>query len=270
MKLFKTVLGIFVLFSMVNCASGKVSNIQSAQFALDSGDYDKAIEDATDALATDPNSVEAGRILGSAYFARSGLNFLDIASGIVDLQNSTDTNLQQIADIVPDDATMADLRSAIEALEAIPGITDATITDDTVKDAAFDLGIMEIIEHFAVGVYSSNFKTSFDVTGITDDDATNVQTDLINFDNRLISSGVESTESFIGEVRQTFCILEPISAGDGFTTAEYQAFVGCQLSTDPSTFDTATLTADIPTCDTINPDSQGALVEACYDEDTSL
>lgn len=256
--------------NLVQCASSVKSNLESAQFALDASDFDSAITHATNALVDDPDNIAAARILASAYLGRSGIDFLDLAQGIVDLESSTVSNLQQIADVLPDTADMDDVRSAIETLEAIDGIDDADLATDELKDAVFDLSIMQIIEHFALGVYGSDYFGTFDPTGITDEQRTSVQGDLINFDNRLIASGVESTEGYIDEIRQTFCILEPLSSGEGFTQTEFQAFVGCQLDDDNTTFDTAAIDAGIANCAVVSPDTQDASVEACYDEDTSL
>ncbi len=266
----KSLLLVLALPFFINCATDELGALEAAQFALDAGDYDTAITEATAALAADSTNVEASRVLGSAYFARSGIDFFNLSEGVLDLETSTDTNFQQIADVLPTESTPSDLRSAIEALLAAEGI-DGTDLDGTVADAAFDLGLMEAIESFSIGVFSSDFVGTFDVTNITDDDAANVQEDLINFDNHLIEAGIDSTEVFISEIRQTYCVLEPISAGDGFTTEEYQCLVGCQLDDDPATFDTLTLSGGtILTCSALDPSSQSADVEACYDADTTL
>lgn len=248
----------------VSCASTENSNFEQAKFSLDAGDFDAAITAGLAALAEDPDNILAARVLASAYLGRSGIDYLDLAEGITDLQNSTVSNLQQIGALLPATATMADVRSAIETLEAFTGIDETTITDEDVQDAAFDLGLMMTIEHFAIGWYESS--EGDDVTGISDDEKSDVQSDLVSFDNLLIAAGLDSGESFLTEIRQTFCILEPISADSGFTTAEYQDFVACQLADDASTVTTTT----VANCDAINPDNQTDDVEACYDEDTSL
>lgn len=274
MKLKMQFMGLLVGFGLVimqtSCAPAEQGNLEEARFCLDDGDYECAISDATAALAADSTNVEAARILASAYFGRSGLDFLDLASGMLDLEDDTDANFASIADVLPVGGDLADLRLAIETLEALAGVDGADLTaDEQLADAVFDLSLMQMIEHFAVGVYQSGFKDdAFDVDGITSDDAAVVQDDLIDFDNRMLATGIESDTSFLSEVRQTFCILEPLSAGEGFTVTEYRAFVGCQLETD--TFDPSTVDAGIANCDVINPDSQGADVVACFDENTSL
>lgn len=271
MKTIKNIFFVLLVLAQGACASTELGGLEKAKFELDKENYSAAISAATSSLSEDPTNVEAARLLASAYLGRSGIDYFNLAEGITDLQNNNDdSNLVQIAGVLPTTADMDDLRSAIETLETLSGIDSATITDENLKDAAFDLGIMMVIEHFAIGVYSSDYNTSFDVTGISDTDKSNVQTDLLNFDNRLIASGLASDEDFVSEIRQTFCILKDISGESGFTTSEYQAYVGCQLSDDPSSFDTASIDANIADCDAVNPDNQSTTVQSCYDDDTSL
>lgn len=254
-------------FVLLNCASTVQSNLEEAKFALDQGDYNTAISSATQALNADPQNIEAARLLASAYFARSGLDFLDLAEAIIDLDRNDTTAYQQIAAALPSTADMDDVRSAIETLQSLDGV-DETSLDNDIADAAFDLGLMESIEQFALGVYGANYFTTLDPSQISSKDLP--QADLITFDNHLVNSGVDSSEGYVKDVRHTFCVLEPISADTGFTLAEYRAFVGCQLTPNPDTFDTTAFTTDIANCDAINPDDQPADVVACYDADTTL
>jgi hypothetical protein len=267
-KVFRLLTLFFVASAFVNCASDFQSSLESARFNLDKGNYTAAINSATAALQASPGNVEASRLLANAYFGRSGLDFLDLAAGLTDLQNSDTPNFQAIADTLPESVDMDDLRSAITTLETLDGIDDATITDDALADAGFDLAIMQMVESFAVGVFESDYFSTLDVTGILDADAEIVQDDLLLFDNRLIASGIAADEDFIEEVRQTYCVLEPLSVGDGFTTTEYRAFVGCQLSDDPTTFDTTAIDAGIANCDAVNPTTPA--VETCSATDTTL
>lgn len=256
--------------AFVRCASDYTSDLETAKFELDQGNYTAAISAATTATQARPGDIQASRILANAYLGRSGIEFLELAEGLTTLENSTDPNFSVIAGFLPTTATLSDLRSAITTLEAVTGIDDTAMTNEELADAAFDLATMQMIESFALGVYHSNYFTTLDVSLITDTDRANVQDDLVDFDNRMIASGVDSTEQFITEVRQTFCILEPISAGSGFTVSEYRALVACQLSSSPSTVDTTAIDAGIANCAALVPDTQAAAVLACYNEDTTL
>lgn len=260
---------VFSVFS-VQCASDFQSNLEKAKFELDDLNYTDAITHATAALAANPGDIETTRILASAYLGRSGIDFFDVLEGLVDLQNSTETNFRAIANVLPSSASLTDLRSAITTLEALSGVDSATITNDALADGVFDLAILQVIEHFALGVYGSDFFGTFDVTDITSAQAASVQDDLVDFDNRLIASGVDSTEDYIDEIRQVFCILEPLSASSGFTLSEFQVLVGCQLSSSPATFNTAAIDAAIANCTAVDPASQSAAVQACYADDTGL
>ena len=265
----KSIFGGFLLLILaVGCATHGDSTVANAQFALDAGNYDEAITLATEAIAEGATDTEVYHILGSAYFGRSGLDFLDLEEAILNLTNDDTGNFRAIANALPSGGSLADLRLAIESLEAAPGITGDALGEGALADAGFDMALMKAIEHYALGIYGSSYHTSLDVTAITDAQATLAQADLISFDDNFTASGVSSTEDFIGEIRQTLCILEPISAAEGFTAAEFRALVGCQL--DPDNFDPLTVTADVAGCAVLAPGSQTASVQACYDVNTTL
>lgn len=269
MRKYIYVLCALIFVAWTGCASSTNSNLEAAQFALDNSNYTSAISKANAVLNEEPNNLRAARILSSAYFGRSNLNFLDLAEAVFDLNTSSQTAFQTMADTMPDTADLDDLHSAIATLEAIDGIDGSDLTGD-LADLAFDLGIMEVVEQFAIGVYQSDYKTALDVSGITSDGVTNSLNDLLGFDGFIINSGIASDEDFISKVRENFCILEPISAGDGFTSGEFQALVGCQLSTDPDTFDTTAFSAVIANCAALDVDNQSAGVQACFNQDTAL
>ena len=265
--IFKRFSVLFVLVSLSTaCATDYQNNVEKARFELDKGNFTTAINAATSAIQANPGDIEATRLLASAYLGRSGISFLDLAQGLFDLQNSTETNFRAIANVLPSSATLSDLRSAITTLETLTGVDNTSFTDESLADAVFDLAIMQMVEHFAVGVYNSNFFSTLDVSLISDGARINVQNDLLNFDNRLIASGVDSTESFISEVRQTWCILSPLSAGDGFTVSEYRALVACQLAADSTTVNTVAIDPNIANCAALAPNT----ADPCLSQDTSL
>ena len=183
------------------CASDRADNLESARFALDREDYDTAIEKAIDALADDADSVEAARILSSAYFGRSGIDFLDLAGVVLDLDATSDDNFRTVGNALPSDGDLSDLRLAITTIEALDGVNDAEITDEELADAVFDLSMMQMVEHYAIGVYESGFHTTLDVTDVTDTGSSTALDDLVAFDSRAVGSGVSADEEFLSAVR---------------------------------------------------------------------
>ncbi len=267
----KAILGVFLLLSFGACATNVASNLECARSELNNSQYTAAITCAQNVLADDPGHTEAITLLSSAYAGRSGIDVTLLATSLLDLDTATETNFQLVADSLPEDADLDDLRLAIETLETFPGIDAETIPESSdAADQAFNLGMLKAAEHFVLGVYHADYFGSLDVSLLDDDDQAIAQDDLIVFDNLLVASGVDEGESFIEEIRQTFCILEPISADEGFTTQEFQALVGCQLSDDPETFDTTSLTADIVNCGQLSPDAQSEDVTTCINNDTNL
>ncbi|MDO8518748.1 MAG: hypothetical protein Q7T11_01125, partial [Deltaproteobacteria bacterium] len=152
--------------------------MENAQFALDNDDFDTAIEDGEDLLADEPNNVAAARIVASAYFARSGISYFDLAKTILDL-GDTDQFLT-MAGALPDDADMGDLRSAIATLEGLSNVDDDPIEEDALGTAVFELALMQVVEYFAIGVFEADFHGTLDVTLITDEDATNAMDSMLD------------------------------------------------------------------------------------------
>ncbi|MBX7148536.1 hypothetical protein K1X76_05575 [bacterium] len=266
----KTTALLFLIFCS-SCATNIASNLECARSEINNSNFDEAITCAQNVLEDDPGHIEATSLLASAYAGRSGIDFTALAVALLDLDSSDETNFQLVTDTLPEDADLSDLRLAIETLENLSGITESSLPEESdLADAAFNLGMLKAAEHFLLGIYESDYFATFDVTLISDDARILAQEDLIDFDTLLVNSGISEGESFIEEIRQTYCILEPISAGEGFTQEEFQALVGCQLSDNPETFDTTLLTADIVNCSQLDPDSQTPDVTDCINNDTTL
>lgn len=269
----------FLLSALNHCATTAQSNLEEARFALDEGDYQKAIDAATKAITADPNLTEAYRIKGDAQFSLSGIEFLEVEKGIVDLAGANNdfaviaTSFPSFTTAAEADTAMAHIRDAITTLTLTPNIDDADVTDNThLAAAAFDLALMLTIDQYAIGIYNANVNigsnTTPDVTGIDATDAENAMNDLIAFDDFFISSGID--ETFVNNVRQVFWILENLSASEGFTTAEYQALVGCQLDPDNFAPATAVPTAGVADCNAVNPTSQSTTIKDQYNDNTVL
>lgn len=262
---------LFLLFLVAGCATDFDENIESARFALDQGQFDTAISKAQDALDEDSTNIEARYLLGLAYVGKSGIDLIAVAEVLLRLEETNLTNFQAVASEIPQDGDLTNLRTGINILDGLnlTGIT--TISDDTRARYVFDLGLLKALEHIAIGVYASDyFGDNYDPAQITEAQYETVLDNLLTFDDDVVATGVSSNESFVRETRQTFCVLEPITAGAGFTIQEYRAFVACQLADDPSIVDTTEYTADIANCGDLDPDEQENSVLTCYRQNTAL
>lgn len=277
--------------NMVQCASDVAKNLEEAKFALDEEDFASAISAANSVLADDPTNVKAARILASAYMGRGGFNMHDIAVKLLDLEDETDNNYRALAPVLPEDGELTDMQLAIQTLQGLEGMefdalpTDGeTLSTDDLKDAAYDLGLMQMVYHYAIAIYHSNFKSdpdNYDVTELTGDDSSGfddlaeAQEALVQFDNYLLAAGfdpADDTGSFITEVRKTHCLMQGVSGDVGYSLATYRATVQCDLSEDSSAETPATIDPDFIDCGLADPDNAGlpAAVTACFDVDTVL
>lgn len=270
------VLGLVGLSLLFNgCATTYKSNLEEALSALNSANYASAVSAGTSAVAAN-DTIEARRILASAYLGRGNVDFHELAIKLLNLESETDTNYQVLAEQLSADTDLDDLALAIATLEAIDGIDSATLSSDELKDAAYDLGLMYLVQHYAIGIVQSGFAedtTTFDATLLDADDRSAAATALINFDNYLIASGfdVSSEGSFINEARSTHCLLQAVDDGtEGFTLTEYQAFVACELA--PADTVPTDIDAGFTSCVLANPDSDthATAVTDCFEEDTVL
>ncbi len=267
MKNFKVFIMTAVCAFSFACASSQSSNLESARVALDNGDYDKAVEKANEVLAEDAQNVDATRIKGSALFALGEFSFLGLAADVIDIDSDSVDAFRDMADAFPDIGDHEKINLAVNAFDAL----EFTPITDELKDAAYDLGLMQAIGQFAIPSYVTEYVESgvADPSLITQDDVNLVLEYLIAFDDNLETSGISSDEDYIREVRHTLCVLKDITAEDGFTLGEYRAYIGCQLDED-HTIDTTEYSADIADCAQIDPQTQSESVQSCYEENTTL
>ncbi len=274
--------------SVVQCASDAAKNLEDAKFALDEEDFSAAISAADAVLNEEPNNVPAARILASAYMGRGGFNMHDIAVKLLDLEDESDSNYTVLAPVLPEDGDLEDMQLAITTLSGLDDLDFASLTadglaTDDLKDAAYDLGLMQMVYHYAIAIYHTGYKDdplTYNVDDLTDDDSTfddleEAQTALVQFDNYLIAAGFDpndDTGGFITEVRKTHCLMQGVSADEGYSLETYQATVLCNLSEASEDEDPAAIDPDFVDCSLSNPDDPGisADVIACFDEDTVL
>ena len=275
------------------CATTYQGNLEEARFALDNLNYEAAETAATKALNEKPGDIEASILLSNAHLGQSNIDFFDLAIEILGLDESGGANnFRTIALALPTNGDVSDLRLAVSTLQDLDGIDAATITATRLADAAYSLGVLQMVEHYARGVYALGF---YDADGEainnatmadnledlldegTSSNAAIVQNDLLEYDNYLEAVDVDTTQDFVKEVRQTFCVLSLLDGdkSDGFNESEYLAYSACNsANVDGANFDDINAVVgtidNIDSCDDLDPDDQAADVVACYDEDTSL
>ncbi len=155
-------LSFLLSLGFAGCANNATSQLEECQFALDASEFDSAIDHCNSAIEADDNNIQAYRYKGNAFFGRSNLDFLDLIQEILVLNDSGDSDFLDISNVLPDDGDLDDLRSAITSIQAAPGIDIDTddYGDGALADAGFDLGLMQAVESYAIGIYKSGFKSN--------------------------------------------------------------------------------------------------------------
>lgn len=265
-------LGFLLTFGFVGCANNSTSQLEECQFALDASEFDSAIDHCNSAIEADDNNIQAYRYKGNAFFGRSNISFLDLIQEILTLNDTGDSDFLDISNVLPDNGDLDDLRSAITSIQDAPGIDKDDYGGGDLADAGFDLGLMQAIESYAIGIYKSGFKETgaIDLSLFDSDDKEKVQNDLLEFDDHLVAAGSSVSEGFITQIRQTFCILQAVDADEGFSLEAYEAYVGCQLDPDNFDPDTDVPDAGVADCSVFAISNQSPDTENCYDNNTSL
>lgn len=227
--------------------------LEEAQFALDSQDYATAITKATEALVATPNDFEATMVLSAAYSGRAGVNLLDLAKKLTE-SGIEDEAFNAVHDLLAASLTstgLTDLRSAVTTLSGFAG----TVGSQT--RYTFQLGMLQAIEGYALPSLTAQptVAGTITATSVTSAQKDIVQADLIAADNNLITSGIGADNQLVTTVRKSYCVIKERSAGSGFSQAELQDRVRCELDDNRANLRTANgdfQSATVTTCDDFN------------------
>lgn len=231
-RIFPTAIVVAALLAC-GCASSLNANTEKARFALDNADWDAAIAYANDALSSDPGDIDAALLLSSAYSGKAGLTVLSVASDLSGADAGSNLFETIHTNFVASVSSLDALRSSIESL-TLTTMPDAE--NPYYTDLYFQRGLLDMIEGFVMPTLRAQPTIDGTITpaDITAADATNVMEDFINADNDLINSGMDATDELVVNIRKYYCVLENASAGSGFTRADLQDMVYCQLAADPT------------------------------------
>lgn len=219
------------------CASSADQDLEAARFALDSGDWDAAIEHANVVLSEDPANIDASLLLASAYSGKSGVKVVNVFSKVANFVHK-DTIFKTVHDSLTSDRKTeynSDyLRNALIALtERLRPMPDEY--DELYDDHLFKTVVLLAVEAYATpGMISLPTKNGqIDVKKITDEVKNNIENDLIRADDLLLKYGFEETDDPVKQIRYTYCQLQMASGSEeGFEKEALQDLVLCQLLGD--------------------------------------
>ena len=222
---------------LAGCSTAKDAGVEQARLALDKGEWDKAIEDAGDALANDPSSVEAALMLSSAYAGRAGVQLTRIAAAIADRSREHD-----LFDLVQDEYHRfrsgeidgADLDLAIGALRDRLQPQPAS-SNPLYRDRFFQHGLLLVVKiflHPAILAQAAE-DAAIEARVLDEETEESVEQSLLAADDAFLESGLAEDDPMVQHVRQTWCVLRAAWAdSDGFDVRALRDILRCQLSPD--------------------------------------
>jgi hypothetical protein len=237
------------------CGADIDKALDDTQASIDAGDYTKAINSAQSGLAIDTTNFRLTLLLSAAYSGRAGINFFELSKRLTDSANESSIFAKVHSSFVATigSSGLADLRLAISTLTGFTG------TVDSITDFRYQLGLLQTMEAFALSTIAAKTTSTatLTVTDITATQKSNTQSDFLDADNNLILGGLAADNQLVAVIRKNYCALKERSTGSGFTLAELQDQVNCQLAADPTaiTFQSSSVT--------ICTDFSGALTGSC-------
>lgn len=226
------VVGLFILGPgfLGGCSSENVFEIleqpdarSRGETALSNGDYDEAIKNLEAALASDPNDLDARKMLATAYMARSGLDTFAIVQGIAGAEE--DADWPALVASMPDGSakTRESLQKAVETLSVIPA---EQRTEDARYQLAMAQAALAVSTAKKYGADDAGQVSEEQASQITDEDAELVMENLSGASDNLTSLS-DPTAVQGGEKMGT--LADRIENAEGATPSErLQSFLASE------------------------------------------
>ena len=266
----KKYLALILLLTM-SCAVSSDSDLETARFALDSGDYTTAINKALTVFNNQPSNIEAAMLLAEGYAGRAGADLLNIA---IDLTSnaSNEDEFDAVHDaLVANIGNFSDLRAAIVALGTTLSPQPSS-ADELFTDHQFELGMYQAIEAYGLPSITAQPTADGDITvsDITEEIKSTTQNGFINADNNLIAAGFSANDTIVLGIRETYCALQRATGStEGFELSALRDMNSCQLSASPDSL-TDFETARITTCAQFAPSNITLGASCTSADDTTL
>lgn len=221
------------------CPSSEDTLLDEVKFALDQCSptskpetiatfCDTAVTKGEELVAAAPADANAHLLLSSAYFGRSGLDFLSLLETFAGLIDSTAKDFVEIRDaIVGIDVGIANLRSSITTLTAF--IDEQGLTATGNEDLFRQLGLMMALETFVRPVQLAGTDAADVATGLSDASGEGdiIKADFVDADNYLSDTNIDS-EDLLQPIRENYCRCS-LQTG-GFTARCLRDLMRCELN----------------------------------------
>jgi hypothetical protein len=222
----------------LGCASSAQEDLEIARFALDSGDWDTAIEHASAVLSEDSSDVDASLLLASAYAGKSGIEVVDVFSRLADYAHRK-SMYRNVHDALTAHGQKTynpiyirrGILALTEVLRPLPGENN-----ELFMDHLFKTSLLYMVEAFATPsmVSQPTRHGEIDTSKITDEIKDDVENDFLRADEMFLKYGFKESDDPVKQIRYTRCQLQEASGTTGgFEKPALQDMVLCQLSDDP-------------------------------------
>lgn len=245
---FAVLLSLLVITTTISCSSKANRYLDDARFALDHCDpsaasttdsCQTAVDKANLVLADDPTNVDAAILASSGYMGLAGLDFLQFASELSDVQDNPEADLKQFQQLIDTVETENNrsidtsyIRSAASVLET--ALVDLAGDTDLNKRAFFQLGVTQTIENYVIPSKIVSFTDvgQADPTAVTDAIAETLRQNFLDSDNNITAGGTTDTQT-LSAMREGYCRCT--LSDFGYNSACVRDLMRCELSdTDPS------------------------------------
>ncbi|MBI2082101.1 MAG: hypothetical protein HYT76_00895 [Deltaproteobacteria bacterium] len=221
------------------CPSTEDSLVDDIKFALDQCNpsskpetvdtfCNTAVTKGEELITKTPTDKNARLLLSSAYFGRSGLDFLSLLETFAGLADSGEKDFVEIRNaIVNIDVDIVDLRSSITTLTQI--IADLDLKAEGNEDIFRQLGLMMALEAFVRPVKLAGTDAADVATGLSDGSGEGdvTKSDFVNADNYLADTNIDD-EDILKPIRENYCRCSLQSGG--FTARCLRDLMRCELN----------------------------------------
>lgn len=220
---------------VIGCATSTQTDVEETRYALDRGDWNRAIEFGEDAMANDPGNVEAALMLSAAYAGRGGLVLSKLAKAVAEA-----TRTRDLFDVMQDlfwaesnsRLDPYDLRLAIDTLLLTLTPTPST-TNPLYKDHRFQHGLLLIVEVFLLPAILAQPEADDPVAAENIGEAVTdwFEEDLLEADDAFTAADIADDDPMVQNIRSTWCVLRTAGPdADGFDVRALRDLIRCQLS----------------------------------------
>ena len=193
-----------------------------------------AVEKGEALILADPSDENAQILLSSAYFGRSGLDFLELLETFANLIDSDVDDFLEIRNAIASiGVNLGHLESSITTLTTFLAANPA-IAATGHEDLFRQLGLMRALDAFIRPVQLAGAQAADVATQLADGSASfsRIQNDFLNADDDLTETEIDDSE-ILSPIRLNYCLCKR-QALTGFNASCLRDLMRCELMDTPA------------------------------------